>query len=99
MTHLVNVDRFKFIPPVVPNLHDSGASIPPPSDPSRATASPALSSYQFVEFNSHAVRRTSQKRPSDTPTSGPVPQASNSSRQGVRRSGTTQTSISEPVSP
>jgi hypothetical protein len=77
ISHLLEVDRFKFVPDVSPYFHDSGTSIPPPSsDPSRAAAP---SSYQLVEFNSGSMRRTSLKRLSDTPAGGPLPQAGTSS--------------------
>ncbi|KAG2063451.1 hypothetical protein BDR04DRAFT_1123259, partial [Suillus decipiens] len=79
ITHFVEVDRLKLVSHVSRYSYNSGTSIPPPSsDPSHATSP---SSYQFVEFNSGSMRRTSQKRLSDTPAGGLLPQASTSSCQ------------------
>ncbi|KAG1823878.1 uncharacterized protein BJ212DRAFT_706888 [Suillus subaureus] len=76
---LVDAGRFTFVPNVSPYSYNSGTSIPPPShEPSRATAP---SSYSFVQGNPGKMRRTSQKRLSDTSTGGLLPQAGTSSCQ------------------
>jgi hypothetical protein len=79
ITRLVDLRRFTFVPDVSPYSYNSGTSIPPPSsDPSRATAP---SSYSFVEVDPRKMYRTSQKRLSDTSTSGLWPQVGTSSCQ------------------
>ncbi|KAG2062638.1 hypothetical protein BDR04DRAFT_1164870 [Suillus decipiens] len=75
---LVDVGRFKFVPNLSPYSYDSGTFPPPSSEPSHATAP---SSYQFIQFNSGSMHRTSQKRLSDTPAGGLLPQTNTSSCQ------------------
>jgi hypothetical protein len=88
ITRLVNVDKYKFVPPVSPSLYDSGASVPPPSsDPSRSALPFTPSSYQFIEYNSGSMRRTSRKRPSDSSANGTSPQAGTSSLHSAGNTG------------